>query len=206
MKGNQIVSSLDTILTWLTRLAFVNLLWIFFSILGIFVVGIFPATVAAFGVCRKWLLWQKDFPIWSTFKQLYKEDFITSNILGWILTFIGVLLYVNYRIMTNSGEVFIGIPIAFYLLNIFYVILNIWSFALLSHYSGSIKQHLKNSFIIGIANVHYSVAITVILFGIIYVSLEFPGFIPFFSISLGTLSWAWISLRVFKKIDSIKVI
>lgn len=201
MKGHQIVSSLDTILTWITRLALINLLWILFSILGLFVVGVFPATVAALGLFRKWLMWQDDFPIWETFKQLYKKDFITSNILGWIITILGSLLYVNYRIMTNLGEVFIGIPIAFYLLIIFFVILIIWSFPLLSHYNNSIKQHLKNAIIIGIGNVHYSIAITVILFGIIFVSLELPGFIPFFSISLGTLSWAWISLRVLKKMD-----
>src|SRR5699024_398229 len=107
MKGNRIVSLLDTILTWITRLAFVNFLWILFSILGLFVGGIFPATIAALGVSRKWLMSERDIPILKTFKELYRRDFVASNILGWILTLIGILLYINFRVILNlEDEVF----------------------------------------------------------------------------------------------------
>lgn len=203
MKGNRIVSLLDTILTWITRLAFVNFLWILFSILGLFVGGIFPATIAALGVSRKWLMSERDIPILKTFKELYRRDFVASNILGWILTLIGILLYINFRVILNlEDEVFVAVPFAFYLLLFFYTILTIWSFPLLSHYNGTIRQHLKNSIIIGISKIHHTISIVIILFAISYFSLEFPGVIPFFSISIIMLSWAWISFKTFSQIDN----
>ena len=203
MKGNRIVSVLDTILTWITRLAFVNFLWILFSVFGLFAGGIFPATIATLGVSRKWLMNERDIPIWKTFKELYLREFVASNILGWLLILIGIVLYINFRVMINlEDELFVVVPFAFYLLFFFYVILIIWSFPLLAHYNGTIIQHLKNSIIIGITKIHNTITIVLILFVISYFSLEFPGVIPFFSISITILSWAWISFKTFNEIDN----
>ncbi|WP_052015619.1 DUF624 domain-containing protein [Alkalihalobacillus hemicellulosilyticus] len=60
MNGNQIVSSLDRILRWILQLVAINLLWLFYSMLGLFIVGVFPATLAAFGLSRKLIMEQDD--------------------------------------------------------------------------------------------------------------------------------------------------
>ena len=72
MKGKQIVTSLDRILQWIMRLAVVNGLWILFSLFGLLVGGVFPATVAALGLSRKWILGEQEVKIWKTFKQIYR--------------------------------------------------------------------------------------------------------------------------------------
>ncbi|WP_147294824.1 YesL family protein [Oceanobacillus chungangensis] len=203
MNVNGLTGSLNTILTWITRLALLNVLWIIFSIQGLLIAGIFPSTIAALTICRKWQEGEKDIPIWKTFKRIYRDEFLASNILGWAIMFMGLLLYLNFLVMSTShGEVSIIIIIAFYLLTFLYINIIIWSFPLLSNYNGSIIQHMKNAIILGIVNIHYTLTILILLFCVTYVSLEFPGMILFFTVSIGALCWSWISQGIFKKMDT----
>src|SRR5690625_7635570 len=74
---------------WVVRLVYVNLLWILFTVIGLGVLGIMPATAAMFAVVRKWLRGEDDFPIFTTYKDAYKEEFLKANLLGYILAIIG---------------------------------------------------------------------------------------------------------------------
>jgi uncharacterized membrane protein YesL len=202
MNGKQIVTSLDLILQWIMRLAVVNGLWILFSLRGLIVGGIFPATVAALGVSRKWIMGDKEIKIWKTFKQIYRQEFFGANIMGWVLFIVGGLLYLNYRVIANTtGEIIFVIPFAFYLVLFFYTIIVIWSFPLLVHYQGTWFQHIRNALIIGLTKIHYTLASGLVVFAITYFSLDFPGFIPFFSISMAAIGCMWLSMQVFKKLD-----
>ncbi|WP_226037213.1 YesL family protein [Aquibacillus saliphilus] len=203
MKGKQIVTSLDLILQWIMRLAFVNVLWILFSLMGFVIGGVFPATVAALGVSRKWIMGQHDIKIWRTFKQIYRQEFIGANKLGWLLSVIGGLLYLNYRVIINSAEdIFFIIPFAFYLLLFFYIIVVIWSFPLLTHYQASIVQHIKNAIIIGLTKIHYTIVSGFVIVLTMYLSLSYPGIIPFFSFSIVSLLCMWFSMQIFSKVDN----
>jgi len=101
-----------------------------------------------------------------------------------------------------EGEIFVFIPFAFYILLFFYITLIIWSFPLITHYKGSNKQHLKNAIIIGFAKIHYTLAIMLILVTVVYFSLEYPGIIPFFPVSLVALGWTWVSMKTFNSMDN----
>lgn len=202
MSGSGLVNSLDSILRWVTRIAVVNILWIGFSLIGLIVGGVFPATVASLSISRKWLIGEKDVPIWKTFKDSFKKEFIISNLLGWLLTFGGGILYINYKILlTMSGKFFLISTFAFYLLVFIYLLLIIWIFPLASHYNGTIMQHIKNAIILGLGKIHISLANLIWLFLVIYFSLKYPSSILFVSVSIGSLGWAWISLRTFNKLD-----
>ena len=203
MNGKRIVTTIDLILNWITRLAYINLLWILFSIMGLIIGGVFPATVAVLGVSRKWLLENEDIPVWKTFIKIYKQEFRSANIIGWLLTLIGIVFYINYKILLGIGnELWIVVPFSFYLLLFFYLIVIIWSFPLLVHYKGSWLQHIKNAVIIGLTKIHYTITIGLILFSIIYFSLDFPGLILFFSFSIALFSCMWFSLRAFQKVKA----
>ena len=202
MNGKGIVTTLDAVLQWFTRIVSVNVLWILFSLMGFLVGGIFPATAAALGVSRKWLMGDTEIKIWQTFKKTYRQEFFSANLLGWILLLIGLVLYWNFQLMAESaGEIPVFVPFAFYLVLFFYTMIAMWSFPLLVHYKGSWRQHLKNALIIGLTKIHYTVANFLVLFSIAYFSLAYPGFIPFFSISLSALCSMWFALQIFQKLD-----
>jgi len=202
MNGKQIVSSLDFVLQWITRLATINILWFIFSLRGFLVGGIFPATVAVLGVSRKLIMADTEVKIMSAFKQIYRQEFKNANILGWLLSVIGGLLYLNFKVIAeSSGEILFVIPFAFYLVIFFYVIVILWTFPLLAHYQASWKQHIKNALIIGLTRIHYTIASGLVVLAVFYFSLDYPGLIPFFSISVASIGSMWFSMRIFGKID-----
>ncbi|MCM3164865.1 YesL family protein [Metabacillus litoralis] len=202
MNGKEIVSKLDFILQWIFRLVVLNVAWIFYSVLGLFVAGIFPATAAMLSVARKWILGEHDIKTFQTFKNAYRQEFATANILGWILTITGVILYVNFQLMKNSVIVFsVVTPFAFYLMVFFYMILLIWAFPMLVHYKATWRQHLKNAIIVGLSKIHYTLMCGLAIFAILYLSLSYPGIIPFFTISVLGIGVMWVTLRVFTRMD-----
>lgn len=205
MNVDGFTGSLNTILTWITRLAFLNIVWIIFSIKGLFIAGIFPSTIAALDICRKWREGEHDISIWKSFKRFYRKEFLVSNILGWTIMLIGTLLYLNFLVMSNShGKVPIIVLIAFYLITFLYIMIVIWSFPLQSRYHASLFQQIKNAIIIGVVKIHYTFAILILLFFVFYISLKLPGMLPFFTFSITLLCWSWISEYIFKEIEVAK--
>lgn len=202
MDGKRVVASLDFILQWIVRLAVLNLLWFLFSFLGLLAGGVFPATAAALGVSRKWIMGESELKIWKTFKQLYRKEFVSSNIVGWLLTIFGGLLYLNYQVISGSaGEISFVIPFVFYFVLFFYCLIVIWSFPLLAHYKASWFQYIRNALIIGLTKIHYTLASLLVIFAVTYFSLDYPALIPFFSISLTAVGCMWFSLQIFEKLD-----
>ncbi len=55
---------------WVTKFAYLNLLWIAFSLLGLGLFGLFPATAAMFAVVRKWINGEKDIPVFHVFLEV----------------------------------------------------------------------------------------------------------------------------------------
>ncbi|MBU9723832.1 MULTISPECIES: YesL family protein [Bacillaceae] len=202
MNGSKVVNIVEVFFTWITRIVYLNVLWILFTLMGLVVAGLFPATMATISVARKWMLGDRDFSVLKTFKGFYSGSFLVSNVAGWIVASVGALLYLNYTVLVSLGdEVFFLVPFSFYLIVFLFSVMAVWVFPLYSHYEGGLKQHLKNALIIGIGKLHYTLSIWVLLFFIVYISLELPGIIPFFMFSMIGVCWTWITMTVLKKLD-----
>ena len=203
MNAQSIVNSLDRFFTWIMRFAAINALWILFTLKGLLLGGLFPATLSALKIFRKWRLGDFEFSIWTTFKQEYKREFVKSNIIGWILVMAGMILYLNYLAIQTMNSTHIVFHAAFYLVIFFYLNLVIWSFPQLAHYDGKITHLFRNAIIIGFGRIHYTLAIMVYMFTMLYISLTFPGVLPFFTVSAIAFGWIWISMNVFLKNDEL---
>lgn len=203
MEGNRTINFIDITFQWITRLAMLNFCWILFTIRGFGVLGLFPATVASLGIARKWIMGEHNLKIFVTFNKTYRKEFLLSNAVGWILTLIGWLLYLNYYLLVNANERFPIITIfAFYILIFIYVLVVMWIFPLISYYDSNIIEYFKNSIIIGISKLHITIVILYILFTIGYYSLEFPALLIFMTVSIASFFWKWFALRVFQQIDT----
>src|SRR5699024_6009992 len=65
------------IATWVFNVAYLNLLWILFSIIGLVFFGLFPVTAAMFAIVRKWVILDvRDFYIFTIFLFFYLYDFL----------------------------------------------------------------------------------------------------------------------------------
>lgn len=202
MHVNGFITSLDRIAIWITRMVHLNILWILYTLLGLVIGGIFPATIAAFGVVRKWLMDEQDIKVWETFRVIYKQEFLSANGLGWILSVIGVGLFLNFKMIEAfQGQVNPIIPFVFYLIIFLYLLIVVWTFPLKAHYEASILRTIINALILGLTKVHISIIILIFLFAITYLSLEIPMLILLSLFSLAVLVWFWNALRIFRVID-----
>jgi len=107
------------VLNWISRLLYLQVIWVLFCIIGLLIGGIFPATFAMFGIIRIWIREEKDIQIYKKFSEMYKESFVKTNILGWLMVLFGFsnYFYLNWfssmtgaiSLILISGIVFISL-------------------------------------------------------------------------------------------------
>jgi len=202
MVGQRLVNSLDRYLKVILQVAFLNFLWILFTLMGLIIGGIFPATTAAINVARKWHKEKEMHGTFKVFKETYKKEFIKSNMIGLILTLIGGVLLLNYyalQVLGNKVSVFV--VFAYFFVTFLYCVLAVWIFPLLSHYDTTIIQYFKNALIIGITKIKTTVIIMSTTFIVMYFSLKLPSMLLFYSVSLIVLSCSFFAEQVFAEID-----
>src|SRR5690625_103963 len=97
IERKSVMGFLYTIMEWITRLAYLNILWIFFSLLCLFIFGLAPATVAVYTVARRWVMGDTDIKVFPTFWNTYKSGFLNANLNMWPLILVGYILYIDFQ-------------------------------------------------------------------------------------------------------------
>src|SRR5699024_10154201 len=134
------------------RLAYTNLLWILFTILGLIILGWFPSTVGLFAVVRKLVRGEPDVPIFKTFWRTYRKEFVNGNILGFIFLLIGIVIYVDIQTFKSSEDTSSLLLYYFFILLFFlYYLTFMYLFVVFVHYDLKILQYIKQSFFIMIS-------------------------------------------------------
>ncbi|MFA9556724.1 DUF624 domain-containing protein [Evansella sp. AB-rgal1] len=62
MDNKGLIGNLYRVSEWLIRLAYINILWMLFTIVGLIILGIAPATATVFTIIRKWFMETRIFP------------------------------------------------------------------------------------------------------------------------------------------------
>lgn len=200
---NGVMGSLYEICEWVWRLAYINLLWIFFSLVGLILFGVVPATFAMFAVLRKWVMGEKDIRVFRTFWDSYRVDFWKTNFLGGILMMFGILLYIDFIFIDNLqgwyATFFSGLLI---LLTMLYFIMLVYIFPVFSHYKIKPYQYIKYAIHFGITSPLSVIIIGISGFVIYYLIAFIPGIIPFFSVSLISYVIMYLAYHTFRKTEN----
>lgn len=184
------------------RLVYVNLLWIAFTLIGFGVLGFFPATIAMYSVCRKWVMGEQDIPIFKTFIHSYKSELGKGNMLGLCLVATLYILWVDYRVLQTAGDGFLyNIAYLFFLLIVFYGGFLLFFFPMYVHYELKVRHLVKNTFLIVIASPLTTIVMITLGLLVYYLSLSISGVLLFFSGSTIAFFSMRISYRVFQKVD-----
>lgn len=137
---------------WIIRLFILNLLWIFFSLFGLLIFGLFPATIAMYTVVRKWIRENKDMPMLRTFWDSYRTNFLKANAIGFTQLIIAYILYVDYIFLnTLTGWAAVLLNVILISTLILYSVVVLFIFPIFVHYQLKIFQYIKLSIIIGIS-------------------------------------------------------
>lgn len=190
------------LLEWISRLALLNLLWISFSLLGLVIFGLFPATVAMFAVVRKWMLGKEDVSIFRTFWTAYKQEFLKSNLLGLIIFAVGTVLYIDFQFVNNASSSLISVLyIPFFILTFIFICMLFYILPIFVHYDMKIRQIIKTSFFVMIMNPLSTFYMLIGSFGICYALSFAPPICILYSGNLLALFLMKPATNAFEKIS-----
>jgi uncharacterized membrane protein YesL len=201
MESTDWMGKLLGICQWITRLAYINLLWLLFMILGLFILGAAPATVAMFTLIRKWIMGESDLPVFTTYWETYKKEFWKANSLGFILAGISIILYLDWRLISSlQGSLYpilmgclIGVVFLF-------LVITLFIFPVYVQYEYKTLQYIKTAFLLGISYPLYTMVMISAAICVSAISIFFNGVgILFFGSGL-SLAFMYISNLLFVKI------
>jgi uncharacterized membrane protein YesL len=202
MDTSGFMESLNKLLEWISRLAFLNLLWISFSLLGLVIFGFFPATVAMFAVARKWMLGNDEMSIFKTFWTAYKQEFLKSNLLGLMISVISIILYIDFRFVQlaeNSIASILYVP--FFIITFIFISMLFYIIPIFVHYDMKLSQVIKNSFFVMIMNPLSTFYMLIGTFGICFVLSYAPPICILYSGNLLALFIMKPATNAFEKIN-----
>ncbi|MFD1607479.1 YesL family protein [Oceanobacillus luteolus] len=188
--------------SWIMKMIYLNLLWIIFSLAGLVVFGFFPATQAMFAVTRRWILGEKEIPVFKTFWQAYKAGFVQVNIIGYVLTILGVILYIDLKFFQQSEHLLFSV-LAFFIIFAMFIFfaMILYIFPMYVHYKFKTLEYLRKAFVIVLGKPLNTIMMIVGSY-LLYVFISMmPVLLLFASGSLVSLVLMWIAMRSFPKYD-----
>ena len=188
---------------WAMRLAYVNILWFTFTLVGLFFFGLMPATAGMFAVVRKWVAGDTDIKIFQTFWKSYSKEFLKANLLGYLLAGIGYLLYIELQILRAQENMsyFVASYGVIALLIVLLIVL-LYSFPIFVHFNISTLQNIKWAFVIGVIHPVLTIAMIAILGVVHYVAfMTIPALLFFFGGSVTAFILTWGASKTFTKYE-----
>lgn len=191
-----------TFCEWVARLAYLNLLWILFTLTGFGIFGFFPATIAMLATLRQFLI-KNHPPLFQTFWQYYKKEFLTSNKLGLLIVVIGFILYMNITFLQSTSiEKSAFLFYSSIIMSCTYVLIICYTLASYVEFDQPLKTHIKNSLLITIYSPIPSLFIIFGFVAVYFAVTTISGLGFFFSVSaLGLVILSSANLA-YKKIIS----
>ncbi|WP_277679005.1 YesL family protein [Gracilibacillus dipsosauri] len=176
------------------NLILLNILWVAFTLLGLVIFGLFPATIALFAVIRKWILENEDTPILQEFIKRYKAEFKMANVIGYIVFLIGMGLYLDFQIVQKISNESLQVLLinAILVIGIFYLIAVLYVFPLYVHFDFKLMKYLQYACILSIARPFQTIMMVAFVGVILYLYMLMPALIFPFGMSL----FSYIVMRV----------
>ncbi|MCA1041804.1 DUF624 domain-containing protein [Bacillus infantis] len=189
---------------WMLKAAYLNILWIGFTFLGLGLFGLFPSTGAMFAITRKWLQKEPMEKIFSAFWNTYKKEFFTLNKFGLFFIVIGYILVYDFLFLHLNG---INLQLLLPLIicaALSYTMTLLYFFPVYNQFDLKFFQYIKQSFLIGATCIVETVLLFVTVMGVIVTVRLIPGIIPLFPGSVLALLITWCSNRALRKIAARK--
>lgn len=191
--NNQFLDSIIKLGSWIYNFFMLQALWVLYSLKGVVVLGVFPATISVSQVLyRSFKEENLNFSIFSEFKDAYNTNFKRSNQVGYIYLLIYLFLYVDLRI-SNVFIQSIILHTILILLLLIVIALSLYSFIVIIRYELSLKNIFKQSFFVALSVPTHTIAAIVGLVLIIRFIIKFNLFLVFFGIPLLLLPVIWFT-------------
>ncbi|WP_019152699.1 YesL family protein [Robertmurraya massiliosenegalensis] len=199
---NQISSIIYRTFEWITRFAYLQLLWAVFTLAGGILFGLIPSTVAVYAIIRSWLRGNTDIPLFSSFWNYYKNDFLKSNKLGILIYLIFLLIgldFIYLQEIDQSIVTWMHAPLfAFMLLSMLFVF---YLFPAFVHFDLNNHSIVKHAFFIMLIHPFHSLLMVLSLASLFIIIYYFPAIGLIFGVSSIAYITMWLALHAFNKVQ-----
>lgn len=187
---------------WIFNIAYLNLIWILFTLVGFIFLGLFPATVAMFAIVRKWLiLGDREFNIFKTFWSFFRQDFFKINGFALLFYLIGYFLYFNITFLILNPNNFRFLIPGMTIFSLAFLMTILFYFPVFVHFELKFFQYIKQSFLLAVISPMELIGMIlsiIIIFGFIVL---IPGITPLFTGSGVTICFSYLSKRSFQRLE-----
>lgn len=193
MKTRNIYTVLYAVTDWMVKLGYLNILWVSFTILGLGIFGLFPASFSVYAIVRKWLDGERNINFFKTFKNYYFKEFFKTNLLGVIISILITLFALNIIFYTGFEHRISDILMSLFgALLIITITLVLYLLPLFVSVRLKFFDYFKATIYIIIT--HPVQALILLIFTPVYgmILLNLPFLIPFFSVSIFAVISTWI--------------
>ena len=161
------------------NLIYLNLLWVVFTLVGGIVFGIFPAIAALFAVVRKMILEDEDAAVLPEFIIHFKASFKTSNILGYVGSFIGLFLLIDFRIVQNISNESVQVLLfnLIVVIGIFYLVAMHYIFPVYVHFDLKWNEYFRYACILTIARPLQTIMLVAFVAAVVYLYILVPALV-----------------------------
>lgn len=198
-------SGLMKLMTWVSDMMQVQMLWVLFSLLGMLVGGLFPATYAMFAVLRRLVRDRTQGNLNRLFWEEYRSNFSRSNRLGYTLVGISVLAFFCFRsslqFAGQMAPLFMVLALAAGVLS---VILFLYTGPVAAHFDLSVGQILKHALIVELSCPLHTAGIAAVLGLFLWSTRAYPVLVPFVSVAIAAYLIMWIAYDAFGQLKRAK--
>ncbi|UUX35046.1 YesL family protein [Fundicoccus culcitae] len=193
------------IVMWIVRLIILNFLWIIFSVLGIFLFGIAPASLAMANVIYKWFSVGYDINFVKIFVKFYFNNFIKANKIGLIVILFAIFLWFDLYISENFIRSALFHAIIVLIIGAFTVFVS-YLMVIFCRYELKFSQYFKQALLFSIGRPMESIGIILTIFLLAILYSYIPILLFFMGISLSSYPIIGLAyhacLKVERKIEN----
>lgn len=187
---------------WVIKLVYANLLWMFFTLLGLGIFGVMPATVGLFTLLRQWIMGNEREPAYKIYWNSFRQEFLRSNLVGLIFLVVGYILRMDIIFFKTSSHFIFQILLAvLFCVGLLYLITLLNFFPVYVHYKISFFAYFKYALLIGISQLSSTLMMIIGSVVIFCLYWYFSGLIPLLCFSLFSLNLMWFGYQAFKRIE-----
>jgi uncharacterized membrane protein YesL len=202
MEMGRLLTGLYHLCRWITHFAYLNVLWVSFTLLGGGIFGVFPSTVALFTIARKTSLGEEEFPILRTYWETFRKEMFWSNRLGWFITIVGLVWYFDLHFFRKfEGDIYIVLNVIMVVVGLIYIALLLYILPVYVHYDLKFFQYIKQALTIAFLRPANLALLFLGNLGAYYFYIYIPAFIPLFGISLIAYFNMWVAFNCFENIN-----
>lgn len=201
--NNGILNKFHSLSTWISNLAYINILWLTFTLLGGVLLGIFPATIAMFFIIKRMFLEKSDFSILKEFTILYKKEFKKSNLLFFPFILLAIIVAADIRFISSLDFAFNSLVVKlFFVLLFLLAMIFLYSLVVYIYGARGKKEIFKSSLYILFNNPMTNLYILTGLLLLHFLTLKVAGLYLLFSGSVFSLIVLMIVQKTAKKLYS----